>query len=100
MIKIYMLVDHRSGQPFYVGASKANEKAIIYRHIPKRFVEGEPNKYYGFSVEILDNANTVTEAANLEEYWYFQLRSWGFTLENYFIKSYKRYSPSCIYLNA
>lgn len=93
MIKIYMLVNVATGQPFYVGASKHFPHTVLNRHHMKL-----KNKEKGIGYVQIDSANTVLDAANLEEYWFWQLRSWGFELENSFTRTYRRYKPSQIYL--
>lgn len=94
MIKIYLLFDMSTDKPFYVGASKQLPHNVLYRHHLK--LRGREK---GIGYLPIDSANTVEEAANLGEYWFWQLKSWGFELENSFVKNYRRYKPSFIYMN-
>lgn len=102
MIKIYFLIDPRTDSPFYVGASKAGLVNIAYRHVthPNGLRGLLVKKKIGFGIVVIDQAETVEGAAQLEEYWFWQLRAWGYSLDNYFKKSFKRYNPSCIYMYA
>lgn len=94
MIKIYFLIDLSTSKPFYVGASKQFSHNVLYRHLLQT-----KGREKGIGYLQVDSADTVEEAANLEEYWFWQLKTWGFELTNSFVKNYRRYKPSMIYLN-
>lgn len=84
MIRIYTLTDPRTNQIFYVGASKTSDKSLESRHLSwglgtrgqLRQLKMRP------IVETLDEAATPEEAAILETYWIWQIKSWGFQIEN------------------
>jgi len=73
---IYMLMDIGSGTPFYVGAT-VNPKSRMIVHKNRKFKEYM--KTNAVEMCILDEVHE-SEAAIMEEYWYNQLKSWGFEL--------------------
>jgi hypothetical protein len=80
-IHIY-IVFNSNHQAVYVGASERTERQINQRH-KARFGQ---DHYAVF----IDSANKTIVAGHLEEYWFWQCKSWGFSLENKL--PFKRYS--------
>lgn len=86
LIRIYTLTDPRTNQVFYVGASCQSDTMIMGRHMVYAFnnpIKWELKKIGHKPVlGFLDEATTIEQAAHLEEYWYHQLKAWGFPLTN------------------
>lgn len=73
-IHIYMVLKSDTNEVVYVGASIQKPRAIDTRH-KARFGKDH-------HVEILEKRKSVSIAADREEYWFWQMRTWGFNLEN------------------
>jgi hypothetical protein len=73
-IHIYMVLKSATNEVVYVGASMRKHRDIDTRH-KLRFGRDH-------HVEILEIRKSVSQAAIREEYWFWQMRSWGFQLEN------------------
>ena len=82
---IYMLFDNLTQQPLYVGATKLL-KARFSTH------RGTTLKNYSniahVTMDVLEEANDENVVA-LEQYWYYQIKSWGFPLLQQDCKLYR-----------
>lgn len=73
---VYMLFDNLLQAPLYIGVTKSLEtrykghlNSTIKKYINKDHV----------SIDILEEA-TENNASDTEQYWYWQIKSWGFVL--------------------
>lgn len=73
---VYMLFDSIKNCPIYIGATR-DIKSRFSQHMSKTLkdYQGKDNVV----IEILDLA-TGDNIAILEQYWFFQMKSWGFNL--------------------
>lgn len=74
---IYAIFDDKSGIYLYVGAS-VSPKSRFASHKSTRFSK-YPNKDF-LKLDILEECEEIY-AGRSEEYWYWQIRSWGFDLK-------------------
>lgn len=74
MVNIYMLFDEVIKHPVYVGAT-VNMESRLLGHRSTKF-KGYKNK---LSIQLLNSVD-VKDASKEEEFWYWQLKSFGFNL--------------------
>lgn len=73
---IYMLFDNMAQQPLYVGATKfLKERFSNHRNTTlKNYINAGH-----VTMEVLEVVNE-SNVVSLEQYWYWQIKSWGFAL--------------------
>lgn len=73
---VYMLFDSSKLCPIYVGATiNLKHRLSCHKSSTLKYYESKEN----ISIEILDEANDKS-VKQLEQYWYWQIRAWGFEL--------------------
>lgn len=76
MIYVYMLFDNKINAPLYIGVTKNIEQRFVgHKNTTLKMYENISH----VTIEILEETE-IKHVSFLEQYWYYQMKCWGFNL--------------------
>lgn len=81
-VSIYTISDRKTGYVYYVGATEGDLNIRFSGHRSEYRLECLKSENVYPVIEEIDVAHGTEEAREMENYWVWQMRSWGFNLEN------------------
>ena len=72
---VYALFDNKNNMPIYVGATRNIEERFVGHR--NTTIKNHPNKEF-VTIEVLEECVSDSEVMKMEQYWFWQFKSWGF----------------------